>query len=281
MLIDRTHRAWMMMTGLVLAVATAAYVVYARSAPDGPQGGSVPGLLFGVIGSLLMVMAGLLSARKRFPGARLGSAQFWLRGHIWLGLLSGPMILFHAGFQWGGLLEQIILVLTVVIIVSGIFGLALQQMVPRAMAVSIPAEAMFDQLPAVCQSLRLSADRAVTDACGATAMLAPAALGDDPKAIVAAFYRQTVRPFLEMETTPSPLETSTAAATLFGQIRTRVPDELQGCLAQLARLCDERRQLLTQARLHRWMHGWLLLHVPLSAALLVLGLAHAVMAMWY
>lgn len=271
----------MVLTVLVLLVATVAYVLYAWTAPDGPQGGSVPGLLFGIAGAGLMIFAGLLSARKKFPGARLRSAQFWLRGHIWLGLLSGPMILFHAGFQWGGLLEQILLALTAAIIVSGVFGLALQQLVPRAMAASIPAEAMFDQLPAVCYSLRNSADRLVTDACGAATLLAPAASSEDPRVIVAGFYGRTVRPFLGLETLSSPLEQATAAASLFGQMRARVPDELQDCLAQLARLCDERRQLLTQARLHRWMHGWLLLHVPLSAALLVLGLAHAVTAMWY
>lgn len=281
MLIDRSHRAWMLITLLLLATATAAYVVYAGSAADGPQGGSVPGLLFGIAGAALMIFAGLLSGRKKLPGWQVGTAQFWLRGHIWLGLLSGPMILFHAGFQWGGLLEQVILVLTVVIIVSGMLGLALQQFVPRTMAASIPAEAMFEQLPAVCQSLRVSADRAVTDACGAAAVLAPAAQGDDPKALVAGFYRQTVRPFLGVEFVPSPLVQATAASTLFGQLRSGVPDDLQRCLDQLARLCDERRQLLTQARFHRWLHGWLLLHVPLSAALLVLGLAHAITAMWY
>lgn len=281
MLIDRTHRAWIVVTLVLLAASTAAYVVYARSAPDGPQGGSVPGLLFGIAGTTLMIFAGLLSGRKKFPGARLGSSQFWLRGHIWLGLLSGPLILFHAGFQWGGLLEQIILVLTGVIIASGIFGLALQQLVPRAMAASLPSEAMFEQLPAVCHSLLTSADRAVTDACGAATLLAPSATGDDPKAVVAGFYRQTVRPFLSLEPQTSPLVQATAAAALFGQLQTRVPSDLQLVLDQLSRLCDERRHLLAQARLHRWMHGWLLLHVPLSAALLVLGLAHAILAVWY
>jgi hypothetical protein len=278
LLIDRTHRAWMVATVVVLALATAAYVVYARAAPDGPRGGSVPGLVFGIAGSLLMIFAGLLSGRKQFPGLPLGSAQFWLRGHIWLGLLSGPMILFHAGFQWGGLLEQILLVLTMVIIVSGVLGLMVQQLLPRTMAATIPAEAMFDQLASVCQSLCASGDAVVSDACGAVVLLAPA--GDDPAAVLAGFYRQTVRPFLGLKAN-SPLVQATAAAALFGQVRQRVPDEMQPCLTRLTELCDERRQLLAQVRLHRWLHAWLLLHVPLSAALLVLGLVHAFYSVWY
>jgi hypothetical protein len=147
------------------------------------------------------------------------------------------------------------------------------------MSASIPSEAMYEQLPSVCQALCATADRTVTDSCGATVMLAPA--GEDPKSIVAGFYRQTVRPFLSYELKPSPLVQATSAQALFGQLNARVPSDLQNVLTRLEQLCNERRQLLTQERMHRWMHGWLLLHVPLSAALLVLGLVHAVMALWY
>lgn len=282
LLIDRTHRAWMAATLVLLVLSTGAYLVYARQAPDGPRGGSVPGLLFGIAGSLLMLFAGLLSLRKRFPAWRLGRAQTWLRGHIWLGLLSGPLILFHSGFRWGGLLEQIVLLLALAIIVSGVIGLALQQVIPRMMHEAVPAEAMYDQLPYVCQSLRASADEAIAQACGAELALAPVAESGDPRGVLAGFYRETVRPFLA---TAAPLDTplahGTSATATFAQLKQRMPQELHGCLDRLARLCDERRHLLTQARLHAWMHGWLMVHVPLSAALLVLGLAHAVLALYY
>ena len=44
---------------------------------------------------------------------------------------------------------------------------------------------------------------------------------------------------------------------------------------------SDRRRLAEQERVYRWLHGWLVLHVPLSAALLVLGVTHAVMALYY
>jgi hypothetical protein len=50
-------------------------------------------------------------------------------------------------------------------------------------------------------------------------------------------------------------------------------------LTDLENICDEARQLLRQERLHRWLHGWLLLHIPLSLALILLGAVHAVMAL--
>jgi hypothetical protein len=36
-----------------------------------------------------------------------------------------------------------------------------------------------------------------------------------------------------------------------------------------------------QRRLHRLLHGWLLIHIPASYALLLLGVAHAVVALTY
>lgn len=49
----------------------------------------------------------------------------------------------------------------------------------------------------------------------------------------------------------------------------------------LADLCEERRQLLPQKVLHHWLHGWLLVHVPLSMALVVLVAVHAIQSLRY
>ena len=64
------------------------YVPYALGAPQGPRGGSAIGLLFGIVGFAFMLFAALLGARKRVPVWRLGRAQAWMRGHLWLGVLS-------------------------------------------------------------------------------------------------------------------------------------------------------------------------------------------------
>jgi len=39
--------------------------------------------------------------------------------------------------------------------------------------------------------------------------------------------------------------------------------------------------LVLQERLHRWLHGWLLVHIPISLALVILGVVHAVVALRY
>jgi hypothetical protein len=66
---------------------------------------------------------------------------------------------------------------------------------------------------------------------------------------------------------------------VFANLRTVLPVPAQGTVADLEDICDEARQLLRQEQMHRWMHGWLLLHIPLSLALILLGAVHAVMAL--
>src|SRR5271165_6971904 len=104
MRIDRTHCPWVIATVALAIVSTAAYILYAVETPGGPRGGSAMGLTFGIAGYALMLYAGFLGARKEVPVWRIGRAQTWMRGHLWLGLLSFPLILFHAGFAYRGTL---------------------------------------------------------------------------------------------------------------------------------------------------------------------------------
>jgi len=52
-------------------------------------------------------------------------------------------------------------------------------------------------------------------------------------------------------------------------------------LARLEEICEEKRQLDHQIILHRTLHGWLLCHIPLSLALILLGFIHAIGALRY
>ena len=42
---------------------------------------------------------------------------------------------------------------------------------------------------------------------------------------------------------------------------------LHSNLDDLENICEEKRQLDKQSRLHKILHGWLLVHIPLSYAL--------------
>jgi hypothetical protein len=165
-LLDRTHRSWAFLSAVIFAVATASYVIYAEMSPRGPTGGSLMGLVYGVVGSAFMIFAGLLAGRKQVPFWRLGSAQFWLRGHLWLGTLSVPLILFHSGFGLGGIVEQLLWAFFALVVLSGFFGLAMQHLLPRLMTSQVPRETFRAQIPYLRKRNRLLSDRLVATACG-------------------------------------------------------------------------------------------------------------------
>ena len=162
MILDRSHRQWLLLTLVVLGIGSVSYAVYA-SGPTGVSGGSLPGLVFGLVGTAMMIFAGLLSARRQVPTWRIGSAQFWLKGHIWLGLLSVAFILFHAGFRWGGPVEIGLWLTTAVIILSGVVGLAFQQVLPRLVTTRVPNETFIDQVPYQCASMQFLADKLISE----------------------------------------------------------------------------------------------------------------------
>jgi hypothetical protein len=119
---------------------------------------------------------------------------------------------------------------------------------------------------------------------GASAAVAPAAeillLSETESAPLRKFYLDEMRPFLEQpKSRGRRLADAARASSVFTGLRTLLPAAAHGTLSDLQDICDEARQLLRQERLHRWLHGWLLLHIPLSLALILLGAVHAVMAL--
>jgi hypothetical protein len=280
LLIDKSHRLWMIITIVAFVLSSSLYFGYAASSPSGPSGGSWQGMGFGIVGSGLMGFAGLLAGRKKLPRLPIGTARFWLKAHIWLGLLSVPLILFHAGFRWGGLLEQILLFVFAIVVASGIAGVVFQQYLPRVMKDSTSREAMFEQLPHVCAALRTTADEQVVAICGS--LFPPPDDSPTEHEVLREFYVESVRPFLAAQIDQrAPLLNVSRATAAFSQMQHRVPVSSRGTLKRLASICDERRELARQLRLHKWLHYWLFFHVPLSMSLLVLAIAHIIASVYF
>src|SRR5437660_7349113 len=101
MLIDRKQAKWAVTIGAVALIAILAYVIYAWRSANGRSGGSTMGIIFGAAAAGIFGFECLLSLRKRFRASKAGRVQTWLRAHLWLGLLSFPLILMHSGFRWG------------------------------------------------------------------------------------------------------------------------------------------------------------------------------------
>ncbi|HLW68556.1 MAG TPA: hypothetical protein VKS79_24770 [Gemmataceae bacterium] len=366
---DRRNLPWAIVTAVLAALAAVPCFMRAFLTPLPMTGGTTLGLWYGTAAAVLMLSVGLvfvaLRARDRrlpqpgwiaaveqlicvllwplrmIPAWRKQPRAFWLRFHVWFGLLSVVLVLCHSGVRAGGLLTIALWVLLGLIVLSGALGLLLQQYLPGSLAQQVPQEAPFEQLPHLYRGLAGRADELVVR----LAAIAPA----ETKTELLGFHTGTLRPYLLGTPSGSPLATALSADETFSKLRLitgwsvvedragevekfigalverkladkalnqvrdlfalESPAKLaQACndlfsaatplqpaesqqlarlcrdawLEDLARLCRSRREFAEQERLSFWLHGWLaLVHVPLSAALLVLTIAHIVASLYY
>jgi hypothetical protein len=314
----RDSRHWIVVSLLATLVCTAWYFFHYRHTIHGAKGGTVTGLVFGSIGTAFILFAFGITVRRRFRSMRWGRAYWWLQGHIYLSLVSYWIILLHAGFTWGGPLTQVLMWAFTVCYVSGIFVLILQQMIPRLLLAEVTRETIYDQIDAVALKNLKAAD-ALVAANAVVAVTVPdldsagaeGDAGDDdggfatvggrtsPGADLKAFYDRRVRPYLASGIRPADQGVVGAwfagigRALSFGgaprgpdgadfnDLRRKMPDELYGAIDALEGYTEERRQFALQKRMHHWLHGWLLLHVPTAWIMTVLLIVHAVMAVSY
>jgi hypothetical protein len=312
------HRPWVIITLVLTILATVWYFVWSHNKSDWPGGSSLPGFTFGLAGGLIILFEMLLWWRKKVRTWRIGRVQGWMRAHIWLGLLSVPLLILHSGFRLGGELAAILMILFLVVIASGIWGLICQQFLPRWLLAEVPAETIYSQIDHVAGHLILEAERLVLATCGRDPNQPMAKAGDnngedDPKPymtlgsvrsagkvqgkviqtrvpsapvpgteVLRDFYQATLEPFLRQgRQQHSPLGQPTEAATLFRNLRINLDKAAHDSVNALEELCDQRRQFDHQERLHFWLHCWLWVHLPLSLALVVLMVVHGILACKY
>jgi len=244
-------------------------------------GNTNTGLVFGMLAFLAMIWTWLLSARKRATKRQLGTVSFWLKGHIWIGLLSVPLVFFHTGFQFGGTLEQILMGIFLLVIASGLLGQLIQQYIPRFMTASLDKQAIPEQVDNVVSALQSKADGLVVAVCGT---LFDSVESESPSQIdaIRRFHLTHVRPFMDIHPpSDSVLINSALAASVFATQKQSVSVAHRELLDELFDLCDERRQLLIQRKWHAILHYWTFLHIPISFSLLVLVIIHILTALYY
>ena len=308
MIIDRTHLGWGIATVAATAVVTVVYL--ANNDPEllpfplplpgwlGPvpplraNVGATPlGLIYGTVALLIFIFAALLGWSRKHPKWRIGSVQSWLKAHIWLAIFTIPLVLLHCGFHGGGPMSQFLLVLYALVMLSGFWGLALQQVVPKLMKNYLPEEVIFEEIPyirgqlvAQAEELRKKLDEraSVPEAEVAMAGGGSHATVRSPQVAEKALIELMDREALPYLRKPSArgfrLIDPRTSDDIFRLLKLQVPPEVHASVEQVQNLCDEKRRLDLQTRLHYWLHGWLLFHAPASILLVVLTVWHAVVA---
>lgn len=307
MLLNHRHLPWAI---FVLAATAVAWALYAKTyhnaeipidlrvpaglterstARAGTYGATPLGLLYGSISLGIFLFAAALGIRKKRRLWPIGNVRAWLRAHIWLSVLTIPLILFHAGFKLGGPMTATLMILYGIVMGSGFLGLALQQFLPRMMTASLPREVIYEQIPHVRAMLVEKAEQLQEKFAPATAKLVRVASAGheveedeesdhdiESRQAMIEFLREDALPYLRAESVGiGGLATQKGSDDHFRIFRMRLGGSFYADLDALQQWCDDRRTMDRQVRLHHWMHAWLLVHVPLSFALIVLTIWHA------
>lgn len=302
------HKWWAALTALVAVAAIAWSVEAWFRTGEWIGGSSLPGWILGIVSGIIIHFECLLGVRKlpRLRAVRIGRTQTWMRAHIWLGLLCVPLVLLHGGFRFANLrLSGVLMMLFLIVIVSGLVGLWLQQVIPRLMLEYVPGETIHSQINRVLETMREEAAVLVESTrgpgdqeasrvetvddpgqarvwavgpgagaqpfrkrAGQAGAPAPPIPGSDR---LVTFYQERIVPLFETKhVSRVSLGSRVRSAPLFQELKERVHHDAHNVIDRLEALCERRRQLALQARLHFWLHAWLCIHAPISFALLVL-----------
>jgi len=126
----RSQELWYALIAMV--AITALYVVAYLQVSAFPAASGIVGHGIGILGFILMLMtATLYSIRKLQTAARWGSMESWLRFHMVTGLVGPYMVLLHTAMRFQGL-AGLAMLLTVIVVVSGLIGRYIYTAVPRS-----------------------------------------------------------------------------------------------------------------------------------------------------
>jgi hypothetical protein len=323
-IINRQHLGWAVFTAVATVAAALLYVgefhpgalAFKLSMPASLHrdvretgrsvGGTPLGLIYGSVSAAIFVFAALLGLRRKRPTLKVGRLQTWLKGHIWLTVLTIPLVLLHCGFSTGSPMTTWFLIIYAIVMVSGFYGLALQHVVPRLMKEQVPLETIFEQIPHLrqqmlegAQEMRKTLDTPPPAPAPAAVAAAPAtsladlAAPSEPVAVVESppdpglqifkqFMDESALPYLAAKRGDKLLlGAQRVSDDQFRFLKISVSADVKDKVEQLQGWCDERRQLDLQTKLQHWLHGWLLVHIPFSVLLLIFTAWHAIAALFF
>lgn len=226
-----------------------------------------------LLGSFVLLC--VYGIRKKLPFLPLGKTSTWLMLHLTTGVLSGYFFLEHTEFRLPtGTFESLLWIGYSVILMSGFTGWILMRTIPQPLRESIhllPA-----RIDHEIASLVKEADSLIIE-------LRKSA----PHSEYEKVYLSILRPFLfskanshssgskENQYLPDAVADSYSRHSNFSKQESNSIEE------QIHHIVLRKSALDRQLRLHFWMRGWLLIHLPGTGALVILVLLHVILVHAY
>ncbi len=223
----------------------------------------------------LMIFLALFNIRKRLAMLPLGSAALWLRLHVVGGILVILFFWMHTGVLWPtGLYEQTLTALFYLLSLSGLIGYTLQRIYPSRLT-HTNLEIIYERIPNELAEIRERAEGLLLNCTKET--------GNDT---LAKHYLQTLDWFFRRPRFFS-------SHVLGGQrgnhwirhqcatVRRYLNNVECAYLDKLAVLAETKNKIDIHYAVQSILKGWLLVHVPLTIAVVALAVWHILLVHVY
>lgn len=262
------HRRFRWLKAALLLSLVAGTVYATADVQPRHNGGSWLGYTLGSVGAVLILWLTMLGLRKRAMTRGRWSLKGWTSAHVYLGLSLVVVATLHTGFQFGLNVHTLAYALMMLVILSGVYGVAVYSTLPDALSDN-RAEMTRPQMIEAVQKLDRQLQAAAQPLSDKEAAIVRLSLAEDP------FRGGLVR---RLTGNYSSCRNARALKLIRerggGPETARVAELLERKAAALGRI---RRHLRIRALLEVWLY----VHVPLTFATIAALAAHIVSVFYY
>lgn len=220
---------------------------------------------------ILVFALAAYNIRKRLSMLPLGVAAHWLQLHAYMGVAALLVFILHTNWWWtGGALEGLLYLAFVLTAGSGVLGIYLSRRLPARLT-RRGEEVIYERIPGFMAQLQADAESAVLDTAEKTRS---STLPDFYNRELAEFFSGPRHFWAHLRGTGRP--TFMLTQRLHG-LRRYLGDSEREAHERLLELVERKDELDFHYALQSALKWWLLLHVPATAAMLILSLVHLVL----
>jgi hypothetical protein len=239
-----------------------------------PNGGSWYGYTLGTIATLLILWLAMIGVRKRAITRGRWSLKAWTSAHVYLGLSLVVIATLHTGFQFGWNVHTLAYALMMLVIASGVYGIAVYATLPKRLSDN-SAEFTRAQMLAAVEKLDRQLQLAAQPLAVEETRIVQRSLDDDPC---------PGGPFARLSGNYPKCQTARACIALSARIDA-APDGQKQAIVAAVKLLQRKDAVLErirqQMRIRALLEVWLYVHVPLTFALIAALAAHIVSVFFY
>jgi Fe-S-cluster-containing dehydrogenase component/CRP-like cAMP-binding protein len=266
----KARSTWFMPASMVAGLLAVAAIAVGVVTHGGPlRGGTKLGLMLGGAAAACLFAASSLGIRKRMRNVGLGGLEAWTQFHMMFGAVGFVAATAHAGFRVTGIFTTLLLLAFALEVATGVLGQIIYTTVPKALTrlerhgqSRLVEDLLDDQL-----ALEQSIDELI-------ATVSPEVWSDYRGRVDASVLPMSAR--FRKSYDPGERTAQIKAAIASGDDGATTD---LGTIERVAESKSKLRDVLAQLALHRRLKTWLVAHVAIASALVIMLVTHIITAL--